>query len=198
MNPDEQTRCEHDRITYHTLVRVAGWLVRLTFASMSIEIAGIQLVPINLHDTRCAQRGEVSQREAPPSSHFVGPFDAHLYGTLAIFAEAPLLFRLILRVMRRGLFSPGAESCQVVRGHACGHPARNCFDERHSDARALRSRPYLPLSHGLKAAGSPSAAPHDGSGQAHYGRQDPLQPPDDRYYISNALTPACCCAFIEN
>jgi hypothetical protein len=33
---------------------------------MSIEIAGIQLVPIKLHDTRqhCAQRGEVSQREA--------------------------------------------------------------------------------------------------------------------------------------
>ena len=77
LNPDEQTRCEHDRITYHTLVRVAGWLVRLTFASMSIKIVGIQLVPINLHDTRCAQRGEVSQREAPPSSHFVGPFDAH-------------------------------------------------------------------------------------------------------------------------
>ena len=66
LNPDEQTRCEHDRITYHTLVRVAGWLVRLTFASMSIEIAGFQLVPINLHDTRFAQRGEVSQREAPP------------------------------------------------------------------------------------------------------------------------------------
>ena len=131
-------------------------------------------------------------------SLFVGPFDAHLYGTLAIFAEAPLLFRLLLRVLRRGLFCPWAKSHQVVRGHACGHPARNCFDERHSDACALRSRPYLPLSHGLKAAGSPSAAPHDGSGQAHYGRQDPLQPPDDRYYISNALTPACCCAFIEN
>ena len=39
LNPDEQTRCEHDRITYHTLVRVAGVLVRLTFAPMSIEIA---------------------------------------------------------------------------------------------------------------------------------------------------------------
>ena len=82
----------------------------------------------------------------------MGPFDAHLYGTLAIFAEAPLLFRLILRVMRRGLFSPGAESCQVVRGHACGHPVRNCFGERRSDARMLYSRPHLSLSHGLKVA----------------------------------------------
>ena len=78
-NRHEQTYCEHDQFTYHVLVRVAGWLVRLTFASMSIKIAGIQLVPINLHDTRCAQRGEVSQREAPQSSHFVGPFDAILY-----------------------------------------------------------------------------------------------------------------------
>ena len=68
-NRHEQTYCEHDQFTYHVLVRVAGWLVRLTFASMSIKIAGIQLVPINLHDTRCVQRGEVSQREAPPSSH---------------------------------------------------------------------------------------------------------------------------------
>ena len=69
-----------------------------------------------------------------------------------IFAEAPLLFKLFLRVLRRGLFSPGAESCQVVRGHACGHPARNCFGERRPDARVLCSRPYLSLSHGLKVA----------------------------------------------
>ena len=58
-NRHEQTYCEHDQFTYHVPVRVAGWLVRLTFASMSIKIAGIQLVLINLHDTRCAQRGEV-------------------------------------------------------------------------------------------------------------------------------------------
>ena len=64
-NRHEQTYCEHDQFTYHVLVRVAGWLVRLTFASMSIKIAGIQLVLINLHDTRCAERGEVSQQEAP-------------------------------------------------------------------------------------------------------------------------------------
>ena len=37
---------------------------------MSIKIAGIQLVLINLHDTRCAQRGEVSQREAPSSTPY--------------------------------------------------------------------------------------------------------------------------------
>ena len=165
---------------------------------MLIEIAGIQLVLINLHDTRCAGRGEVSRVGASHRDEVNVAFDAHLYGTWAIFAEAPLLFKLLLRVLRRGLFCPWAKSHQVVRDHACGHPARNFFGERPSDARALRSRPYLPLSHGLKAAGSPSAAPHDGSGQAHYGRQDPLQPPDDRYYISNALTPACCCAFIEN
>ena len=46
-NRHEQTYCEHDQFAYHVLVRVAGWLVRLTFASMSIEIAGIQLVILN-------------------------------------------------------------------------------------------------------------------------------------------------------
>ena len=119
---------------------------------MLIEITGSELVLINLHDTRCAGRGEVSRVGASHRDEVNVAFDAHLYGTLAIFAEAPLLFRLILRVMRRGLFSPGAESCQVVRGHACGHPARNCFGERRPDARVLRSRPHLSLSHGLKAA----------------------------------------------
>ena len=70
----------------------------------------------------------------------------------AIFAEAPLLFKLLLRVLRRGLFSPWAKSYQVVRGHAYRHPARNYFGERRPDARVLRSRPHLSLSHGLKAA----------------------------------------------
>jgi hypothetical protein len=37
---------------------------------MVIEITGIQLVPINLHDTRCAQRGEVSQRDDAPRQAF--------------------------------------------------------------------------------------------------------------------------------
>jgi hypothetical protein len=92
-NRHEQTYCEHDQFTYHVLVRVAGWLVRLTFASMSIKIAGIQLVLINLHDTRCAQRGEVSQREAPPSSHCLGPFDAHFVRRTALWPEAPLVSR---------------------------------------------------------------------------------------------------------
>ena len=87
MNPDEQTRCEHDRITYHILVRVAGRLVRLTFASMSIKIAGIQLVPINLHDTllRSKRRG-IAARSADIES-LCGPFDAILYGELASWPE---------------------------------------------------------------------------------------------------------------
>ena len=118
---------------------------------MLIEITGSELVLINLHDTRCVGRGEVSGRRLS-SWRSEEAFDAHLYGTLAIFAEAPLLFKLLLRVLRRGLFCPWAKSHQVVRGHACGHPARNYFGERHSDARALHSRPYLPLSHGLKVA----------------------------------------------
>ena len=73
-NRHEQTYCEHDQFTYHVLVRMADWLVRLTFASMQIEIASSEWVPINIRDTHCAQRGEVSQREAPPSRHFVRPF----------------------------------------------------------------------------------------------------------------------------
>ena len=92
LNRHEQTRCEHDRITYHTLVRVAGWLVRLTFASMSIEIAGIQLVPINLHDTRCVQRGEVSQREAPPSSHLWAALSMPICTALWLFSPKHLSF----------------------------------------------------------------------------------------------------------
>ena len=94
LNPDEQTYCEHDHFTYHVLVRVAGWLVRLTFASMLIEITGSELVLINLHDTRCAGRGEVSRVGASHRVEVNVAFDAHLYGTWAIFAEAPLLFRL--------------------------------------------------------------------------------------------------------
>jgi len=151
-NRHEQTYCEHDQFTYHVLVRVAGWLVRLTFASMLIEITGSELVLINLHDTRCAGRGEVSRVGASHRDEVNVAFDAHLYGTWAIFAEAPLLFKLLLRVLRRGLFSPWAKSYQVVRGHAYRHPARNYFGERRPDARVLRSRPHLSLSHGLKAA----------------------------------------------
>ena len=119
---------------------------------MSIEITGSELVLINLYDTRCAGRGEVSRVGTSHRDEVKVAFDAHLYGKSAIFAEAPLLFKLLLRVLRRGLFSPGAESCQVVRGHACGHPARNCFGERRPDARVLCSRPHLSLSHGLKVA----------------------------------------------
>ena len=77
LNRHEQTCHEHDQFTFHALVRITGRLVRVAFTSMSIEITGIQLVLINLQDTRCAQRGEVSQREAPTSSQSLcGPFDA--------------------------------------------------------------------------------------------------------------------------
>ena len=134
----------------HALVRITGRLVRVTFTSMSIEIIGSELVLINLHDTRCVGRGEVSRVGASHRDEMT--WLSMPICTALIFAEAPLLFRLILRVMRRGLFSPGAESCQVVRGHACGHPARNCFGERRPDARVLCSRPHLSLSHGLKVA----------------------------------------------
>ena len=120
---------------------------------MSIEITGSELVLINLYDTRCAGRGEVSRVGTSHRDEVKVAFDAHFStAKWARFAEAPLLFKLLLRVLRRGLFSPGAESCQVVRGHACGHPARNCFGERRPDARVLCSRPHLSLSHGLKVA----------------------------------------------
>jgi len=152
LNRHEQTCHEHDQFTFHALVRITGRLVRVAFTSMLIEIAGIQLVLINLHDTRCAGRGEVSRVGASHRDEVNVAFDAHLYGTWAIFAEAPLLFKLLLRVLRRGLFSPWAKSYQVVRGHAYRHPARNYFGERRPDARVLRSRPHLSLSHGLKAA----------------------------------------------
>jgi hypothetical protein len=54
---------------------------------MSIKIAGIQSVLINLHDTRCAQRGEVPQREAPPSSHCLALSMPILYGELLFGLE---------------------------------------------------------------------------------------------------------------
>ena len=152
LNRHEQTCHEHDQFTFHARVRITGRLVRVAFTSMLIEITGSELVLINLHDTRCAERGEVSRVGTSHRDEVNVAFDAHLYGTWAIFAEAPLLFKLLLRVLRRGLFSPGAERCQVVRGHACGHPARNFFGERRPDACVLHSRPHLSLSHGLKAA----------------------------------------------
>ena len=118
LNRHEQTCHEHDQFTFHARVRITGRLVRVAFTSMLIEITGCKRYSDNLHDTRCAGRGEVSRVGTSHRDEVNVAFDAHLYGTWAIFAEAPLLFRLILRVMRRGLFSPGAESCQVVRGHA--------------------------------------------------------------------------------
>jgi hypothetical protein len=62
---------------------------------MLIEITGSELVLINLHDTRCAGRGEVSLVGASHRDEVTVGFDAHLYGTWAIFAEAPFLFKLL-------------------------------------------------------------------------------------------------------
>ena len=59
LNRHEQTCHEHDQFTFHALVRITGRLVRVAFTSMLIEITGSELVLINLHDTRCAGRGEV-------------------------------------------------------------------------------------------------------------------------------------------
>ena len=110
---------------------------------MLIEITGSELVLVNLHDTRCAGRGEVSRVGAAHRGEVIVTFELGLL--VSPNCTSPF-------VLRRGLFSPGAESCQVVRGHACGHPARNCFGERRPDARVLCSRPHLSLSHGLKVA----------------------------------------------
>ena len=65
---------------------------------MSIEITGSELVLIDLYDTRCAGRGEVSRVGTSRDEVKVAfPFRTVLtvlykYGTWAIFAEAPLLF----------------------------------------------------------------------------------------------------------
>jgi hypothetical protein len=55
------TRNEHDQFTFHALIRITERLVRVAFTSMLIEITGSELVLINLHDTRCAGRGEESR-----------------------------------------------------------------------------------------------------------------------------------------
>ena len=125
---------------------------------MSIEITGSELVLINLYDTRCAGRGEVSRVGTSHRDEVKVAFDAHFgYGKWAAFRRSTSPFQVASAVLRRGLFSPGAESCQVVRGHACGHPARNCFGERRPDACVLCSRPHLSLSHGLKVTAYMSA-----------------------------------------
>ena len=45
----------------HRSESLDGLIVRVAFTSMLIEITGSELVLINLHDTRCAGRGEVSR-----------------------------------------------------------------------------------------------------------------------------------------
>ena len=57
--------------------------VKVTFTSVAIEVTGSELVLINLHDTRCAGRGEVSRVGASHRDEVNVAFDAHLYGTWA-------------------------------------------------------------------------------------------------------------------
>ena len=81
LNRHEQTCHEHDQFTFHARVRITGRLVRVAFTSMLIEITGSELVLINLHDTRCAERGEVSRVGTSHRDEVNVAFDAHLYGT---------------------------------------------------------------------------------------------------------------------
>ena len=122
LNRHEQTCHEHDQFTFHALVRITGRLVRVAFTSMLIEITGSELVLINLHDTRCAERGEVSRVGTSHRGEVKEAFDAQLYcsalpAVSGFFAEVPLLFKLRLRpekgvVLPRGRELPGSSgSC---------------------------------------------------------------------------------------
>ena len=113
------------------------------FAWIRSEIIRIELIVVSLSDNLCAQRGEVSQRETPPLSELSMPIctdGGQLQRRLTerLRLTSPLCVKCIAGKAR--FFTPGAESCQEVRGHACGHPARNCFDERLCHARLLLSR----------------------------------------------------------
>ena len=59
---------------------------------MLIEITGSELVLVNLHDTRCAGRGEVSRVGASHRGEVIVTFDAHLYGTWGLFSPKHLSF----------------------------------------------------------------------------------------------------------
>ena len=117
LNRHEQTCHEHDQFTFHALVRITGRLVRVAFTSMSIEITGSELVLINLYDTRCAGRGEVSRVVASHRDEVNVAFDAHLYGTWAIFAEAPLLSPLCLVRLRHFTARPDRHISIKVHEH---------------------------------------------------------------------------------
>jgi hypothetical protein len=80
---------------------------------MSIKIAGIQLVPINLHDTRCAQRGEVSQREG---RHRVTLWALSMPILYEIFGLKHLSFHDEMTVSREGVCSPLGPSAARVFG----------------------------------------------------------------------------------
>ena len=114
------------------------------FAWIRSEIIRIELIVVSLSDNLCAQRGEVSQRETPPWSELSMPIctDEAVRLTERLRLTSPLCVKCIAGKAR--FFTPGAESCQEVRGHACGHPARNCFDERLCHARLLLSRLIIP------------------------------------------------------
>ena len=111
------------------------------FAWIRSEIIRIELIVVSLSDNLCAQRGEVSQRETPPWSELSMPIWPALRLNCSS-VTSPLCDKCIAGKAR--FFTPGAESCQEVRGHACGHPARNCFDERLCHARLLLSRLIIP------------------------------------------------------
>ena len=77
LNRHEQTCHEHDQFMFHALVRITGRLVRVAFTSMLIDITGSELVLINLHDTHCAERGEVSRVGTSHRGEVIVTFDAH-------------------------------------------------------------------------------------------------------------------------
>ena len=59
---------------------------------MSIEITGSELVLINLYDTRCAGRGEVSRVGTSHRDEVKVAFDAHFSTAAQLFSPKHLSF----------------------------------------------------------------------------------------------------------
>ena len=106
LNRHEQTCHEHDQFTFHALVRITGRLVRVAFTSMLIEITGSELVLVNLHDTRCAGRGEVSRVGASHRDEVNVAFDAHLSGTVGLFSPKHLSLQVASACPEKGVVLP--------------------------------------------------------------------------------------------
>ena len=106
LNRHEQTCHEHDQFTFHTRVRITGRLVRVAFTSMLIEITGSELVLVNLHDTRCAERGEVSRVGTSHRGEVNVAFDAHLYGTCGYFRRSTSPFQVDSARHEKGFVLP--------------------------------------------------------------------------------------------